>query len=345
MDSKSFAIRRLAPTWLLMMALFLMIGPVAHAASAVTAALGPTERPVTVGDPVGLVLTVRHPAGYQVVPPKLEATWGDFSVRSVSPARVTTNPDGTATTTVDIDARAFKPGAFKTPPLNVTVTDGSGNLILVTAESVPVTVASVLAQGDTALRDIKGQAALPLPAVWPWALAGSLALVLVTGALFWYIRSRRKPAVDNRLPHERALDELSAIEAMRLPQAGRFKEHYTLVSDCIRTYVERGFGIPALERTTGEIETDLGAATFTPEIRGPLLLFLQDSDMIKFTTLTPDEERASSLLQQGRTIVQGTMPQPAAPEREPRAQATGTRRTGRRRHRPLTAEGAQEAAL
>ncbi len=345
MNSKSFAIRRLAPAWLLVMALLLIIGPAAQAAGGVTAALGTSGRPVTVGDPVGLVVSVRHPAGYQVVPPRLEATWGDFSVRSVAPARVTTNPDGTSTTTVEIDARLFKPGAFKTPPLNVTVTDGSGNLMQTIAAPVPVTVASVLAQGDTALRDIKGQAALPLPAAWPWVLAGSLALAMAAGALFWYIRSRRKPAEDNRLPHERALDELSAIEAMRLPQGERFKEHYTLVSDCIRTYVERAFSIPALEHTTDEIEADLSAANFATEVQAALVGFLQDSDIVKFTTLTPDEQSATSLLMHGRAIVQATMPQPAAPEREPRARPAGARRPRRPPHRQVTAERAPEAAL
>ena len=105
--------------------------------------------------------------------------------------------------------------------------------------------------------------------------------------------------VDKRLPHERALDELNAIEAMRLPQQGRFKEHYSLVSDCVRGYVERAFGVPALERTTGEIQADLAAAGFAPEVQAALVAFLQDSDLIKFTTLTPDAASAVKLLQPG----------------------------------------------
>ena len=338
MNRKRFHITLLTPA-LVLMAVLLMAGPVAHADGGVTATLSTAGQDVTVGDPAGLVLSVQHPAGYQVLPPKLEQTWGDFSVQSVSPASTTANADGTETTTLQIDARLFKPGAFQTPPLDVTVTDGSGSLIRATAAAVPVTVASVLEEGDTELRDIKAQATLPLPAAWPWILAGSLAVLALAGALFRYFRRRSKAVVDNRLPHERALDELAAIEGRRLPQQGRFKEHYTLVSDCIRGYVERAFSIPALERTTREIEIDAVAAGFTPEIQAALVVFLQDSDIVKFTTLTPDEAAAAGLLLQARAIVQTTAPKPAEP-----AQPARPARTGRRRRPSARPQGAPEAA-
>jgi hypothetical protein len=337
MNRKRFRSPLLAQAGLLMVALLLLAGPVAHAAGGVTAVLSTAGPDVTVGDPIRLVLTVKHPAGYQVLPPRLEQTWGELTVKAVSPASTKANPDGTETTTLGIDARLFKPGAFQTPSLDVTVTDGSGNLIRVTAAAVPVTVASVLKQGDTALRDIKAQAVLPLPASWPWVLAASLAVLALAAALFWAIRRRLAPAPDRRLPHERALDELSAVETMRLPQQGRFKEHATLVSDCIRGYVERAFGIPAAERTTGEIEADLTAAGFTPGVQAAVLAFLEDSDIIKFTTLTPGEATAAGLLLQARAIVQATAPQPAEPVRKADA--------GRRRRLPVSPEPAPEAAL
>ncbi len=51
-------------------------------------------------------------------------------------------------------------------------------------------------------------------------------------------------AVDNRLPHEIALDDLTRIGQLGLPEQNRFKEHYTLVSDTIRIYIERTQGVP-----------------------------------------------------------------------------------------------------
>ena len=50
---------------------------------------------MTVGDPVQLTLEVTHPAGYQVVIPKLEQSWGPFEVRGQSQAATEANDDGT----------------------------------------------------------------------------------------------------------------------------------------------------------------------------------------------------------------------------------------------------------
>ena len=111
--------------------------------------------------------------------------------------------------------------------------------------------------------------------------------------------------MDNRLPHEVALDGLLLIEAMRLPEQGRFKEHTTLVSDTVRVYVERRYDIPALERTTGEIRPDLKRTDMSPEVMALLIVFLQESDLIKFSEYTPDAESANRLLARARHDCRG----------------------------------------
>ena len=279
----------------------------------VTATLSAPDGQFTVGDPVQLTLAVTHPAGYQVILPQIAPAWGDFTVVSQSPATTTANGDGTETTTATIDTRLFQPGSFNTPALEVSVTDGQGNLQNVTAAPAAVAIASVLQASDAELRDIKPQASLPLPAAWPWILAGLAVVAALAAAIVWRAR-RQKVAVDNRLPHEVALDGLALIEAMRLPEQGRFKEHTTLVSDTVRIYVERRYDIPALERTTGEIRPDLKRTDMSPEVMALLIAFLQESDLIKFSEYTPDAESADRLLARARMIVEATKPSPAADE-------------------------------
>ncbi|MCZ7672741.1 MAG: hypothetical protein M5U34_39295 [Chloroflexi bacterium] len=58
-------------------------------------------------------------------------------------------------------------------------------------------------EGDTELRDIKPQATLPIPSLWPVFVA-ALGALLATAV--WFIARRVKEAFDNRLPHEVALD-------------------------------------------------------------------------------------------------------------------------------------------
>ena len=298
---------------LILIALLLLAGAPAAAQgdSPVTATLTAPDGQLTVGDPIQLTLALTHPAGYQVIQPTLPAAWGDFAVVAQSPAATTANGDGSETTTTLIDARLFQPGAFTTPSLEVSVTDGQGGLQKVAAAPAAVNVASVLQEGDVALRDIKPQAVLPMPAAWPWAVAGLAAAAAVV-VVIWRARRRERPALDYRQAHEIALDGLSRVEALRLPQQGSFKEHYTLVSDIVRIYIERRYGVPTLERTTGEIRPDLANTDMPAEVSALLVAFLQESDLVKFSKWTPNVESAQQLLLHGRMIVEATQPEPPA---------------------------------
>ena len=301
--------KRLSLIPLLLAVFVISVGQVnAQNEGPVTASFKAPNGRLTVGDPVRLTLAITHPAGYQVIAPEIAENWGDFTIISQDPPATAPNGDGTETTSIAIDARLFKPGAFETPALDITVTDGQGGLQTAMAAPATVTIGSVLAAGDTELRDLKPQAALTMPAVWLWVVAGAAVLAALAAVVVLLSKRRQRTAVDNRLPHERALDSLAAIEAMRLPEQGRFKDHYTWVSDAVRTYVEQRFSIPALERTTGEIQIDLRTVDASPEAKALLVAFLQESDLIKFSEFTPDRDSASELLTRGRSIVEATQP-------------------------------------
>lgn len=118
---------------------------------------------VTVGDPIVLTVAVTHAEEEVVLFPELGPNWGDFVVRRQASAETIRYGDGTAVSRQQIDVRLFVPGAFQTPPLALTITDATGNVSESWAEPIPLSVQSVLVEGDTTLRDIKPQAALPLP--------------------------------------------------------------------------------------------------------------------------------------------------------------------------------------
>lgn len=297
---------------LLIIAVIALAAPgFASAESLLTATLSTDTGEFTVGDPVMLKLSVTHPPGYQVILPQLDANWGDFLVHSQSAGATVSNPDGSQTTSQVIDARLFSSGTFTTPPLPITVSDGFGQLSEITAEPISVTITSVLVEGDTDLRDIKPQAALPFVNYLPWIIGMGVLALGLTGAFFWYRRRRAQlalAAVDNRLPHEVALDELDRVETLELPKSGRFKEHYTLVSDCIRVYMEKTYHFPVIERTTGEIKANLKRTPVSNEVANEFITLLDESDLVKFSKFKPDVESAQHLLQHGRLIVERTKP-------------------------------------
>jgi hypothetical protein len=92
-------------------------------------------------------------------------------------------------------------------------------------------------------------------------------------------------------------------------------------------YVERRFGIEALDRTTDEIRL---ALTRDPGRVAPLgaddiVDFLQRSDLVKFARMRPDEDVAKDALGFVRDLVERSVPSPSAaqPANEPPAEAGG----------------------
>lgn len=298
-----------------------MIAFPAMAAEGIQVTLTASQSELTVGDPVELTLEVSHPAGYQVIIPKLEGSWGPFEVQDQSQATTVANDDGTEKTVQTITVTLFDLGAFETPALPLTISDGMGNVLEETTPPVSLTVVPTLAEDDTTLKDIRPQVGMKLPSVLPWVMGGVLLAAALAGGGRWLYRRWRGdslfgPVIDNRPPYQVAFDELDRIDGLKLPEKGRYKEHYTLVTDCLRIYIETQFHVHAFERTTTELKRSLGQSTMVIDhVRGFIDLF-QESDLVKFAKLTPDLESARQLTDQARTLVDLTRPVPEPDDTE-----------------------------
>ncbi len=164
----------------LFLALIVVLIPfgMAFAAEGISATLTAAEGEFTVGDPIPMILTVTHPNGYRVLPLQFQdSTWGELEIREVAPPQVVANPDGSETTTQTIYATLWATGKFATSELSFGVSDTAGEIHEISAAPLGLNIASVLAEGDTELRDIKPQASLPLPAIWPWVVGGLLVVL------------------------------------------------------------------------------------------------------------------------------------------------------------------------
>ena len=268
-----------------------------------------------VGDLIPLTLQVSHPAGYRLIPVQLDEMWGEVEVRQVYPPEVSANADGSETTTQIIEVSLWAPGAYSTAVLPVSIADTSGAVGQVSAAPVALNIGSVLVEGDTNLRDLKPQAQLPLPPVWPWLAGGLLLVGLATVGVLWMIRRRRlnrlaeiEKRPDTRKPHEVALDELARIEGLNLPEQGRYKEHYTLASDVLRQYLESAYRVPTLDRTTGEIRRALRYTPLDNEIKSDLVEMLNEADLVKFAKVQPELHLAKAYVPQARNSVAYTIP-------------------------------------
>lgn len=326
-------LRRLA-FWFLLFTLTLLVASRAWADDGVQATLTADRDELTVGDPVQLLLEVNHPAGYQVIIPRLEPAWGAFEVRGQSQATTLANDDGTETTQQVIEVTLFNLGNFQTPELPLTISNGVGQ---VTEEVVPTTLLRViptLAEDDSELRDIKPQAVLIVPPVWPWVVGALLAMVAVAVVGWWAYRRRLgkpfgpTPSVDNRPPWQVAYDELVRIEGLGLLEKGRAKEYYTLITDCLRTYLEGQFHLRVFDRTTTELKPVLYQSDLDPEHARQFLDLFMEGDLVKFAKFVPDAETAGRVTAEARLLVTVTRPRPelaAATGDQPPASRVATR--------------------
>jgi len=305
----------------------------------------PPERGWTVGDPIPLRLRVTAPAGFDVTLPELPQQWGPLEVREQSLQGPVTNEDGTITTVREATVALWSPGVYETPSLTVRYRDADGQLHEVDVSPLSITVASVLTEGDTEKRDLKPQASLPRPPVWPWVLAGTLVTALLSFAARWLLRrfqghkvaaSESVEPVDTRPPEAIAYEELDRIAALDLPARGELKRHYTLVTDCVRTYLERVYSVPAMDRTTSELLTALRRARMDGEATTVLRALLEESDLVKFARFRPLVEQARAAVVQARRLVDMTKPDRAPTAEEAGEPITGHGARGTHRASPLT---------
>jgi hypothetical protein len=96
--------------------------------------------------------------------------------------------------------------------------------------------------------------------------------------------------VDNRLPHEIALEELEKIKSDKLWQKGEVKVYYTELTDTLRDYFTKRFNIPAMEMTSSEIIRALKYEHDAVDAIERVREIFDISDMVKFAKMEPSQD-------------------------------------------------------
>lgn len=127
-------------------------------------------------------------------------------------------------------------------------------------------------------------------------ILGAMALVALAVWLFVKYRSHipllggSKPVLP---PHVEAIRRLEALRNQKLPQNGKHKQYYSGITDILRAYLERRWGIGAMEMTSSEILEAVDRPRREGEVDtkryDDLSGLLHIADLVKFAKFVPDE--------------------------------------------------------
>lgn len=225
----------------------------------------------------------------------------------------------------DITLQAFDPGTYQLPAILYVV----GGDTLRSKETLTLAVDSIKVDPQGKIKDFKPVAEAPFKLLdwipdfisdywWAW-LAGLLLLAFGIYAYFkWYKKGINplKPVKKRLPPYEEAMQALSNLKSRNLWQNGQEKEYYTTLTDILRVYIERRFGINAVEMTSTQIMDKIRQNEDAHIAKEQLNNVLEIADFVKFAnmhTLADDNEIA---FQRAVNFVEQTKPLPQPNEED-----------------------------
>lgn len=124
-----------------------------------------------------------------------------------------------------------------------------------------------------------------------WGAAIAVALAVIIYLLIKYIRRRRgkggyRVAIP---PHIVAIRALEKLHSRKLWQNGKHKEYYSQLADIVRIYIERRYGIGAMEMTSDQI-LDAVRDVNDERLKEKLRELFGLADLVKFAKMAPSPE-------------------------------------------------------
>ena len=204
------------------------------------------------------------------------------------PAAVVSFVDSREASDSETPARAYE---LKTEPLTVVARD--------TKPLTPEELKTITALPPVELREPWSR--------W-WWVAPPLLATLATLVAALIRRTRRRQQITVPVPaHEWARRAIAALIGENLIATGRVQTFYYRISDIVRGYVERRFGVSAPEMTTEEfLVATASDSRFGERITAELNEFLSACDLVKYARQIPGVDEADAVLRAAGGFVERT---------------------------------------
>lgn len=246
------------------------------------------------------------------------------SVELRAPSRIDTVESGAnIKITYDVPVQAFDSGYYHLPEF--AFVDGKDTI---RSKSLALKVVPVLAEADTPIHDYASTADPENPSIFDavpdwvldywWIL---LILILAIAAFIYGMRRYRRegsilPKKPVPTPYEEAMAGLSALKEKKLWEQGMEKEYFTDLTEILRRYLFRQFGINAIEMTSRQILAALSKNDELKDKRAYFRQILDMADFVKFAKVRPLPDDNVLAFDNAVRFVRETKPNPVDPEQE-----------------------------
>jgi len=258
----------------------------------------------TIGDRITLHIGLHYPAGTRFNLPTIDRQLGKFEVVDQR-LREPVKKHQMYSQDWQIVLTIFDTGRVEIPALTLQARKATDTTAILTFQTIPQTinVYSVLAPGNTEIKDIKPP--FPLSRRVPWGAVLFILLIAgICGGGYWYYKRWRQrnlpPLIDEtylEAPHTVALQKLDALKTLDRSTSEAIRQQCFKISEILREYLERRYFIRALELSTAEILAAFQVVDIIPAAAQAFGQEFMELDLIKFANQPPAVSRLSELIE------------------------------------------------
>jgi hypothetical protein len=254
--------------------------------------VNPYSNSIEIGEQIKVDLKVESTKNAEVIWPQIGENLHEKVMIVNSAGRDTVLTNNTKTITEQLTVTGFDTGVWAIEPIAFVIDKDT-----LRSEPFLIEVKDVEVDTSQAIKDIQPIREVPytfeeiikfvgIGAVALWVLISLVSLILyLTGKD--KKRAEAKPQKPLDPPHVEAFRDLTELKEQKLWQNEKHREFHIRLSEIIRSYLERRFGMHALEYTTSEIEAQMHLTNAGEDYNDSLIKALRISDMAKFAKAKP----------------------------------------------------------
>ena len=262
-----------------------------------------------IGDLITYQITIVRDSAIDLVPPPIGANLGAFDVKDYEADVETKLADGRIQSQTTFILSTFTTGDYVIPPLPILFNMPDTTRKVMLADGIPITIKSLLANaGDSVdIKPLKGPYEFKRNYLPYYLWGGAALLLLAVIAFFWYRWRRRKvesAPLDLRPAWEIAFEKLAILREKRLVEDAKHKQFYLELTEIVREYLGRIYGLTALDMTTTEFLELLGEEALPDGLIEQVGSFLHHADLVKFAKYVPDAVRSVQEYEKAHNMIE-----------------------------------------